>query len=52
MSESVRLSLHGTQRTPACAKVGSRRDPTSQRWLDGPLLRTVPAGKPTSAWAP
>ena len=30
----------------AFANVGSLRDPTSQRWLDGPLLRTVPADKP------
>ncbi|MGH9254193.1 MAG: SDR family NAD(P)-dependent oxidoreductase [Vicinamibacterales bacterium] len=29
----------------AYAKVGSPRDPTNQRWLDGPLRRTVPADK-------
>ena len=28
---------------PGLRGVGSLRDPTSQRWLDGPLLRTVPA---------
>jgi pseudouridine synthase len=29
----------------ASARVGSRRDPTNQRWLDGPQSRTVPADK-------
>jgi RimK family alpha-L-glutamate ligase len=29
--------------TPRSAGIGSRSDPTSQRWLDGPPSRTVPA---------
>ena len=32
-------------RLTTSAKVGSLRDPTSQRWLDGPPSRTVPAVK-------
>ena len=33
----------GSARASAFANVGSPRDPTDQRWLDGPLSRTVPA---------
>jgi len=38
-------ALRGEWSRPACAKVGSPCDPTSQHWPDGPHARTVPAGK-------